>query len=269
MSYSVLNLFLIMKVFTNIIWWLCSWIIIFIFLFLVGTFLDNAYLGIFLFIILAASYYFLVFRNQKERVKKANSKLLDCLIEGESIIVKGLDTRPFALFRRRQIFAVTNSRIIRLERGLLGGFTMLDFQWKDLRDAQISENIFPSITGSTLTFTFQSNIKEYIEVHPEIEVAVKAYRYSQQEEQAWEEKRRIRDMEEKRAESGGVFIGQASNPTHSNNSPISNQDKEQKRKVDITDELFKLKKLLDEGILSDVEFQEMKSKILSRNSQNF
>jgi len=31
----------------------------------------------------------------------------------------------------------------------------------------------------------------------------------------------------------------------------------------------KLKRLLDEGVLSDVEFQEMKSKILSRNSQNF
>ena len=269
MFYSNLNLFLIMKVFTNILWWLCSWIIIFIFLFLVGTFLNNAYFGIFLFIILAASYYFLAFRNQEERVKKANSKLLDCLIEGESIIVKGLDTRPFALFRRRQIFAVTNSRIIRLERGLLGGFTMLDYQWKDLRDAQISENIFPSITGSTLIFTFQSNIKEYIEVYPEIEVAVKAYRYSQQEEQAWEEKRRIRDMEEKRAKSGGVFIGQGSNPVQSSNSAADNQNKQQQGKADIADELFKLKKLLDEGVLSDVEFQEMKSKILSRTTQNF
>lgn len=269
MFYSTLNLFFIMKVFTNILWWLCSWIIIFIFLFLVGSFLDNTYFGIFLFIILASSYYYLVFRNQNERVKKANSKLVDCLIQGESIIVKGLDTRPFALFRRRQIFGVTNSRIIRLERGLLGGFDMLDYQWKDLRDAQISENIFPSITGSTLTFTFQSNSEEFIEVYPEIEVASKAYRYSQQEEQAWEEKRRVRDMEEKRAESGGVFIGQASNPIQSNNSATDNQNNQQQKKVDITDELLKLKKLLDEGVLSDVEFQEMKSKILSRNTQNF
>ena len=76
-------------------------------------------------------------------------------------------------------------------------------------------------------------------------------------------------MEEKRAKSGGVFIGQASNPIQSNNSASSNQNKDQQLKVDIADELFKLKKLLDEGILSDVEFQEMKSKILSRNSQNF
>ena len=76
-------------------------------------------------------------------------------------------------------------------------------------------------------------------------------------------------MEEKRAKSGGVFIGQGSNPIQSNNPINDNQDKQQKRKVDISDELFKLKKLLDEGVLSDAEFQEMKSKILSRNSQNF
>ena len=38
---------------------------------------------------------------------------------------------------------------------------------------------------------------------------------------------------------------------------------------DIADELLKIKELLDKGILSDVEFQEMKSKILSRNTQNF
>ena len=76
-------------------------------------------------------------------------------------------------------------------------------------------------------------------------------------------------MEEKRAESGGVFIGQSSNPIQSNNSRTENQNKQQLPKVDIADELFKLKKLLDEGILSDAEFQEMKSKILSRNTHNF
>jgi len=258
-----------MKALTNILWWIFSWISIFIFLFLLGSFLDNTYLGIFLFFILAGSYYYLVFRNQNARVKKANSKLLDYLIEGESVIVKGLDTRPFALFKRRQIFAVTNSRIIRLKRKLLGGFDMLDYQWKDLKDAQISENVFPGITGSTLTFLFQANSEEPIEVYPEVEVASMAYRHSQQEEQAWEEKRRIREMEEKRAESGGVFLGSGSNPIQSNNSVYDNQNNQQKTKVDITDELIKLKRLLDEGVLSDVEFQEMKSKILSRNSQNF
>ena len=45
-------------------------------------------------------------------------------MEGEGLLAKGADSRPFALFSRRQIFGITNSRVIRLKRGLLGGFTM-------------------------------------------------------------------------------------------------------------------------------------------------
>ena len=101
-----------MKGLTNILWWICSWIIIFIFFYLLGSFLDNTFFGIFLFIILAGSYYYLVFKNQNERVKKANTKLLDYLIDGESIVVKGLDTRPFALFKRRQISNIIVKLII-------------------------------------------------------------------------------------------------------------------------------------------------------------
>ena len=44
-----------MKGLTNILWWICSWIAIFIFFYLLGSFLDNTYLGIFLFIILTKS----------------------------------------------------------------------------------------------------------------------------------------------------------------------------------------------------------------------
>ena len=87
-----------MKGLTNILWWICSWIAIFIFFYLLGTFLDNTYFGIFLFIILAGSYYYLVFRNQNARVKKANTKLLDYLIEGESIIVKGSELMEDNIF---------------------------------------------------------------------------------------------------------------------------------------------------------------------------
>ena len=44
---------------------------------------------------------------------------------------------------------------------------------------------------------------------------------------------------------------------------------ESNAEVDITDQLLKLKKLLDEGVLNDAEFQEMKAKLLSKQSQNF
>ena len=54
---------------------------------------------------------------------KAFAKLADTLMEGEGPIHQGCDCRPFALFSRRQVFGITNSRVIVLEQGLLGGFT--------------------------------------------------------------------------------------------------------------------------------------------------
>ena len=39
--------------------------------------------------------------------------------------------------------------------------------------------------------------------------------------------------------------------------------------VSVADELVKLKNLMDQGVISDVEFNEMKSKLLSKGTQNF
>jgi len=248
----------------------------FIFLFIlflisigIGNLLGNSFLCLFIFVICFGIYYNLVFRKSEIRAKKAYSKLTDILMKDEAIIEKGIDKRPFALFSRRQVFAVTNSRVISLKRGLLGGFQMKDFQWKDLEDAQVSENVFSSLCGSSLSFKADFNgVSMLIEVFPELKIASKAYKHAQQEEQSWEEKRRIRGMEEKRAKAGGIMIGQNTSPTVSTGL-VSQEEQNLNQKIDITDELFKLKKLLDEGILSDAEFQEMKSKILARSTQNF
>tara|TARA_Y100001968_G_scaffold273255_1_gene265916 strand:- start:320 stop:1093 length:774 start_codon:yes stop_codon:yes gene_type:complete len=252
----------------NLFWWGFFWFILFILMLGIGGFLGDdggAFLGLVLFLILIGSYYYLVFRNSEERVKKAYAKLNDTLMNDEAIIEKGMDKRPFALFSRRQVFAITNSRIIQLKRRLLGGFKMNDFQWKDLGDVQVSENVLPSVCGSKLSFY---GSYPAIEVFPDLETATRAYKYAQQEEQAWEEKRRIREMEESRAQVGGIMIGQSPLPSGSSQAVPANNNNS-KSVSDITDELLKLKELLDQGVLSDSEFQEMKSKILSRTTQNF
>ena len=259
----------------NLIKFFISWLIIFIISIGVGKLLENTFLGVFIFLICLGFYYFFVFRNSEGRVKKAYSKLNDVLIKDEAIIEKGIDKRPFALASRRQVFAVTNSRVIRLERPVLGGFKMTDFQWKDLEDATVSENVLSFLFGSILKF--KANNKEIrlgskIEEHkfiffPEIKTASNAYRYSQEAEQSWEEKRRVRSMEEQRAKAGGIIFGQNTSPVSSG--MMSNEKQDSNSKIDVADELLKLKKLLDEGVLSDTEFQEMKSKILSKNTQNF
>ena len=243
----------------NIVLPIFLWLIVFL-----SFSFSGYYGGIILSVITLPIYYFLVFKDSKQRSRKAIEKLDGTLMKDERIIHKGIDKRPFALFSRRSVFAVTNSRIINLQRGLIGGYTMRDYQWKDLKDAKISENVLPDICGSTLTFTFSQFPS--IMVYPDFKTASDIYKVAQLQEQAWEEKRRIREMEETRAQAGGISIGNTATPSPTGST--SNNDKSMSTS-DIADELLKIKQLLDKGILSDVEFQEMKSKILSRNTQNF
>ena len=243
-----------------------TWLFFFLCFFVIGLYQLNflSLLVSLLILIILPIYYLLVFRDSKQRKRKAMEKLNDTLMKDEKIIHKGIDKRPFALFSRRSIIAVTNSRIINLKRGLLGGYQMLDYQWKDLEDAQISENVLPDYCGSTLRFSF-FNLSP-IEVYPDVKTASDIYKVAQLQEQAWEEKRRIRVMEETRAQAGGISIGNAAAPSPTG---LSSSNDKSMSTSDIADELIKIKDLLDKGILSDVEFQEMKSKILSRNTQNF
>ena len=243
----------------NIVFPISLWLLVFL-----GFSFSGYYGGNILSVITLPIYYFLVFKDSKPRSRKAIEKLDGTLMKDEKIIHKGIDKRPFALFSRRSVFAVTNSRIINLQRGLIGGYTMRDYQWKDLKDAKISENVLPDICGSTLTFTFSQF--PWIMVYPDLKTASDIYKVAQLQEQAWEEKRRIREMEETRAQAGGISIGKTAIPSPTGST--SNNDKSIST-LDIADELLKIKELLDKGILSDVEFQEMKSKILSRNTQNF
>ena len=265
-----------MKGIINLIKFIVSWLVLFIISIGLGNLLENSFLGIFIIIVCLGGYYLLVFRNSDKRVSKAYAKLSDILMTDEGIIAQGIDKRPFALISRRQVFAVTSSRIIRMQRPLLGGFKMKDFQWKDLKDARVSENVLSSLCGSTLVFEADnkeirlgsSEISMRFEVYPDYETGSKAYKYSQQAEQSWEEKRRIRAMEEKRAEAGGIMIGQNTSPAVSADM-FSQENQNTNPKFDLTNELMKLKKLLDEGVITDVEFQEMKSKILAKSTQNF
>jgi Short C-terminal domain/Bacterial PH domain len=215
-------------------------------------------------------YLILVFIGSKGRKERASSKLASTLMPNEQIIASEIQHRVFGLFHRRVLIAITNSRIITISRNLLGGFDMKDIQWKDLDDAQISENVLSSFCGSNLSFKYaMSNAKAPTtngEIKVEgvaVKVATQIYSQAQQEEQAWEEKRRVRDLEEKRAIAGGITLN-AGNPYQS--SAAASPAPVQQAMSTIYAEIEKVKNLLDMGAINDSEFQEMKAKILSRNS---
>jgi hypothetical protein len=193
----------------------------------------------------------LVFLGAEDREKKAQAQLDSTLMPGEQVAARATQHRVFALFRRRTVIAITGSRILTVQRGLFGGFKMADMQWKDLKDVRLEQNVLDGLCGSNLAF--DSLVQGYAGLAVDgvpSQAASAMYSRAQYEEQAWEEKRRVRGLEETRAASGGVTIGSADGSgAHSDR---------------MVDEIRKAKELLDSGAVSDAEFQEMKAKILGR-----
>lgn len=190
-------------------------------------------------------------------LNKALEHLNSVLVTGETIEAWAIQRRLFALISRRILIAATSGRFIKIKRGLLGGFDMTDFRWQDLGDAKIKvgifgADIFMKIYGSAdLAISKDSN---QILVLPGFrkEQAEKIYRLAQAQDQSWREKRRIRELEEMRAKSGGVTIG-----TNGGNQPAGNVSQ------DAAAKLQQAKQMLDNKLITDSEFESIKARIIS------
>lgn len=197
---------------------------------------------------------FLTFAGAETRAAKAEKIVKTTLMSDETVVAQGIQHRVFALMSRRVTLAITNSRIIIVRRGLIGGFKMSDIQWKDLRDAKMEQNVLDSICGSNLSFRHFNVGAGWMNVDGiDSDVASTIYSRAQSEEQQWEEKRRVRAMEEVRAAAGGVTV-------HTGHAPAATAAPAGNRMLS---EITEAKKLMDAGVISDAEFQEMKSKILA------
>jgi hypothetical protein len=82
------------------------------------------------------------------------------------------------------------------------------------------------------------------------------YRICQAHDQAWREKRRIRDLEELRARSGGIQLGAAGFAPAAGAGAVSTGN-------DPVSRLRSAKSMLDAGLLSDAEYEALKAKIIS------
>ena len=197
-------------------------------------------------------YCWMVFAGGPARAEKAKTKLQGALIKGETVVTTGIQMRVHALFTRRELIAITSSRLIQIRRSILGGFNMKDYQWKDLKDVQLSENTIPALSGSKLVFLTNAGGRPIVIDGVPTAVASEIYSFAQGKEQEWEEKNRIRDLEERRAASGATVVS------------MGNTDNNRSSNVDgIFEKLQKAKALFDSGAISDAEYQELKSKVLS------
>ena len=79
------------------------------------------------------------------------------------------------------------------------------------------------------------------------------YRLAQAQDQSWREKRRIRELEELRAKSGGINIGNSqTGMNHTGN--ISEES---------LSRIEKAKEMLEDKLITDSEFESIKAKIIS------
>ena len=142
----------------------------------------------------------------------ALATLRGLLTSGETLEAWAVQHRLFALTHRRACIAATSGRFISLQRRLLGGYESADIRWQDLKETRISAGILAA--DLTLVAQASSDLNIGSEVNRvwtfaglRKDQAQAMYRICQQHDQVWREKRRIRELEELRAKSGGVQIG--------------------------------------------------------------
>jgi Bacterial PH domain len=195
--------------------------------------------------------------SEDSHLSKALEHLNSVLVTGETIEAWAIQRRLFALTKRRILIAATSGRFIQIKRGLFGGFDMTDFRWQDLGDSKIKVGIF----GADIFMKIFSSTDLAISKDPNQvlilqgfrkEQAEQIYRLAQSQDQSWREKRRIRELEEMRAKSGGVTIG----------SNLSNQQTGNLT-GEATEKLQQAKEMLEKKLITDSEYESIKARIIS------
>jgi hypothetical protein len=190
----------------------------------------------------------------------ALATLQGLLTSGETLEAWAAQRRVYALSHRRVCIAATSGRFISLQRRLFGGYDSADIRWQDLKEARISAGIIAA--DLTLIAQNSSDLNIGAEVNRvwifeglNKDQAQAMYRICQQHDQVWREKRRVRELEELRAKSGGVQIsgGQAG---YSSTDAAGTESEPTRR-------LRQAREMLDAKLISDSEFESIKAKIVS------
>lgn len=185
------------------------------------------------------------------------AQLRSVLIPGETLEAWAIQRRLYALTHRRLLVAATSGRLIVLTRKLLGGFDLASLRWQDLEEVTLSVGMLSAdlalragkATDLASLATPGTQRVEFRGLRREQAQAV--YRICQSQDQAWREKRRIRELEELRARAGGIQVS-----TAPMGAGIAGDDEAVRR-------LQEAKKLLDAKLISDAEYEAIKAKIVS------
>jgi hypothetical protein len=182
--------------------------------------------------------------------------LRSVLIPSETLEAWAVQHRLFALSHRRVLVAATSGRLIVITRHLISGFDVSDIRWQDLEEVTLRVGIFAADlairAGRASDLASQgatgSRGLDFTGLRKDQAQAV--YRICQAQDQAWREKRRVRELEELRARSGGIQVSSGPAPPSVGGS-------------DAVRRLQEAKQMLDARLITDAEYEAIKAKIVS------
>ncbi|MEO6525503.1 MAG: hypothetical protein ABIP93_02650 [Gemmatimonadaceae bacterium] len=198
--------------------------------------------------------------HEDPRIQDALAQLRALLVPGETMGAYAVQRRLFALLHRRIVVCATSGRFISLSRGVFGGYVPYDVRWQDLDDASVTAGIFgasltiASLQSDDLASRERTGRRVMIGGLRKVQ-AQQVYTLCQAQEQAWREKRRVRDLDELRAQSGGVQIG----------TPLGGGGAAAAAAAgggDPTDRLRRAKQMLDDGLITDTEYESIKARVV-------
>jgi hypothetical protein len=216
-------------------------------------------------------------REDEPDLRGALEELRSILIPAETLEAWAVQRRLFAVTHRRLLIAATSGRLVWITRRLLGGFDVANIRWQDLEDVTLRVRIFGADllvrAGASTDLASQgaagSRLYPFCGLRKTQAQAV--YRVCQAQDQAWREKRRIRELEELRARSGGFQLAGgmglaagAALPGAAGTAPgLAGADSGAAPALDAARRLHEAKKLLDDRLITDSEYEAIKARILS------
>ena len=187
------------------------------------------------------------------------AQLQAVLIPGEALEAWAIQRRAYALTHRRLLLAATSGRLIVLQRRLLGGFDLSSIRWQDLEEVTLrvgmiaAELAIRAGKATDLASLGAAGSQQVIFRGLRNAQAQSVYRICQAQDQAWREKRRVRELEELRARSGGIQMMSGPLPS----AAAAGEENDAVRR------LQQAKQLLEAKLITDAEYEAIKAKIVS------
>ena len=183
--------------------------------------------------------------QQSSGVQAIAADVAKVLTPNEEILYIAMQNRMALSLRKDSVVATTN-RLILFRAQILGQAAFDDFQWQDVSNATIKQGVLSTEFQVEAVDGRQASMGDL-----DKEQAKRLYSVCQQMEQEWREKRRVREMEEARARSGGVYLTPP--PAAEQAAPTE----------DPVAKLARAKAMLDQGLISEAEYDTLKARILS------